>query len=486
MSRRNAVAFIRTKAVQLSEAPWAGYPLAILCVLAAISMRAALEGFGSFYYLPMLPAVMAVALFTGRRETAFAILLSIMANVALVPREGVTDTIANALLFATVAWLISEGFRRLRVSRRQAGELSLRLARRDHMLQTVLVSVPVVMLDRRGVIRSLTPSASVLLAASEGLATGEPFNLFVEDFDLKTFAPRIAGGAGPGSWVARRGDGQRLHLNIQLGINEDENDPDHAILTLTDLTATHTADAQARELHTQLNRVWRLNSLGEMAATLAHELNQPLSAAVTYLHAAKTDMRRAGPVADSAGRTVDMAKGQLLRAGEIIRRMRELLAHETRGLDVERTGTMVYDLQGVLEMIGSTGGATIEFYIDEENDRVWAERIQFQQAMVNLVRNAVEALEGRPDPRVVVSGRAISPEAYEIRVEDNGAGIATADMESIFRPLISTKSGGMGLGLSVTRTIIESHGGVLKVEASPLGGAAFSFCLMRERELMDS
>ena len=137
-------------------------------------------------------------------------------------------------------------------------------------------------------------------------------------------------------------------------------------------------------------------------------------------------------------------------------------------------------------MIGRTGAVSIELRFDEDNDSVWAERIQFQQAMVNLVRNAVEALEGRPDPRVVVTGRVVSDENYEIRVEDNGAGIATADMETIFRPLMSTKSGGMGLGLSVTRTIIESHSGVLKVEASPLGGAAFSFQLMRERELVDA
>ena len=486
MSRQNAFADIKTKTAQLLRTSWAGYLLAIAAVLAALGIRAGLEGFGSFYYLPMLPAVMVTALLAGRPETVFAIFLSIAANVALVPRDDLTDTIANALLFAAVAWLVSEGLRQLRAYRKRARELSRRLAQRDHMLRTILASVPVVMLDRDGVVRSLTPSASTLLAASEALAIGEPVNLFVEDFDLETFASSGCGEEMPGSCIARRGDGKRLHLNIQLGINEDESDPDHAILALTDLTASHTADAQARELHTQLNRVWRLNSLGEMAATLSHELNQPLSAAVTYLHAAQTDMKRAGLVAESAGRTVDMAKTQLLRAGEIIRRMRELLAHETRGLDVERISSMIADLDGVIAMIGRTGGVSIELQIDAENDRVWAERIQFQQAMVNLVRNAVEALEGRPNPRVVITGRTISPANYEVRVEDNGAGIATADMETIFRPLISTKSGGMGLGLSVTRTIIESHSGVLRVEASPLGGAAFSFCLMRERELVDA
>ncbi|WGM31911.1 Adaptive-response sensory-kinase SasA [Brevundimonas sp. NIBR11] len=486
MSRPDATALLQARAAKLLQAPWAGYPLAIGAVLAALGIRSALEEFGSFYYLPMLPAIMATALFAGRREIAFAIVLAIAANVALVHRDSLTDTVANALLFAAISWLISEGILRLRTYRSRAGELSRSLARRDHMLQTILASVPVVTLDREGVVRSLTPSASCILAAPEDLAIGEPFSLFVEDFDLASLSAAEGQAGAPTIWIGRRGDGRRVDLNIQMGLNDDPADPDHAILSLTDLTEAHAADAHARELHAQLNRVWRLNSLGEMSASLSHELNQPLSAAITYLHAAQTDMKRAGPVAESAGRTVDMAKAQLLRAGEIIRRMRELLAHESRGLDVESAGSMIADLHGVIGMIARTGGVSIDLRIEDENDSVWAERIQFQQAMVNLVRNAVEALEGRPDARVLITGKAISPESYEIRVEDNGAGIATADMETIFRPLISTKSGGMGLGLSVTRTIIESHGGVLKVEASPLGGAAFSFCLMRERELVDA
>lgn len=484
MSREKAIALIRETTAGLQRMPWAGYSVAVVAVLAALGVRAVLEGLGSFYYLPLLPAVMATALLAGRGATAFAVLLAIVANVALVPRDSVIDTIANAVLFAVVAWVIAEGFSRLRAYRSAAGELSRSLARRDHMLQTILASVPVVTLDRQGAVRSLTPSASSILAAPEALAVGEPFNLFVEDFDLAGLVTPNATAGKPGFWVGRRGDGRRLDLNIQMGLNQDDSDPDHAILCLTDLTDSHAAEAHARETHAQLNRVWRLNSLGEMAASLSHELNQPLSAAVTYLHAAQTDMKTAGLVADSASRTVDLAKAQLLRAGEIIRRMRELLAHESRGLAVESATSMLADIQGVVDMIGRSAGVSIELHLDA-NDTVWAERIQFQQAMVNLVRNAIEALEGRPNPRVVVSGKVLSPETYEIRVEDNGAGIATADMEKIFRPMISTKSGGMGLGLSVTRTIIDSHGGTLKVEASPLGGAAFSFCLMRERELVE-
>lgn len=486
MSDADFLEAIKRNADGVLRSNWGGYVVAIVGVAVALGFREVLESLGTFYYLPMLPAVMVTALLAGRRETALAIVLAIAANVLLVQRESLIDAIGNAVLFVVVAVMISEGFRRLRDYRRHTDTLSRDLARRDHLLQSILASVPVVTLDHAGLVRSLTPSASAILRAPEDLALGEPFGLFVEEFDLAALETSSASAPPRTAWVGRSGDGRRLDLNIQVGINSDKTDPDHAILCLTDLTESAAADAHARALHAQLNRVWRLNSLGEMAASLAHELNQPLSAAVAYLHAAQTDMKRAGPVADSATRTSDLAKTQLLRAGDIIRRMRELLAHESRGLAVERVGSMIDDLSGVLSMLARNGGVSLETHVDDGNDIVWADRIQFQQAMVNLVRNAVEALEGREEPRVRISGKAISPEAYEIRVEDNGAGIATADMDSIFRPLMSTKSGGMGLGLSVTRTIIESHSGVLKVEASPMGGAAFTFCLMRERELVDA
>ncbi|RZJ28122.1 MAG: PAS domain-containing sensor histidine kinase, partial [Brevundimonas sp.] len=124
-------------------------------------------------------------------------------------------------------------------------------------------------------------------------------------------------------------------------------------------------------------------------------------------------------------------------------------------------------------------GVEIRTVIDNNDDTVRAERIQFQQALINLVRNAADAVAEQAQPVVVIRGETLGDEGYRVTVEDNGPGIAGDHIESIFRPMTTTKSSGMGLGLSVTRTIVESHGGALTVGRSALGGAAFTVRLPR-------
>ena len=462
--------------------------LAIIAVGGAVGFRSLLEGLGQFYYLPMVPAVLITAMLARRIATSLAIALSIAVNLTLVPRESLTDALTNALtnalLFAAVSWILAEVCWAMRAMQDRTRDLSRQLAAKDAMLNTALASVPVVTLNAEGEVRHLSPAASTLFGLNEAAAVGRPFSELASGFDVAAILGSGATGgaleARDGHWTGLRPDGATFPLSIQFGVASDPIGDTHVALCLTDLSRWHAADAQARELHAQLNKVWRLNSLGEMAATLAHELNQPLSAAATYLHASQVDMEKAGALGGSALRTVELAKGQLLRAGKIIRRMRELLSPEARRLDSERASSMVEDLGPILTMIGSSKGVAIRMEVEAENDRVRAERIQFQQAMVNLVRNAVEAVGEHAAPEVVIVGRPTSDTHYRISVEDNGPGIAEDQIERIFQPLTTTKTGGMGLGLSVTRTIVESHGGRLQVSRSALGGAAFSFTLNRE------
>ena len=456
------------------------YGIALAMAALALGPRIWIGTESHLYYLLPIIAVALCATVTGRKPTFLVLAITVAANIRVAADPADPPALALAVLFGVIAWLLAEVFWELGAFRRRADQLSVNLDRRQIMLDTILASVPVITVNRAGVILMLTQPACQLFDTT-GASVGKSVHTYIDGFDaIEEFAS-----AAPNDhvWTGRRENDTTFPLNVQVGVLPEQTGGDHMILCLTDLSLAHAADAHARDLHAQLNRVWRLNSLGEMAATLAHELNQPLSAATTYLHASQVDVARAGLMGESAGRTIELAKAQILRAGSIIRRMRELLAHQARSLGEERVGAMVADLAGVFSMIERAGGVQIEIRIDDVHDRVRADRIQFQQAMVNLVRNGVEALASTPDPQLRIIGRVLSDTKFQIVVEDNGIGIAAEKIDTIFRPLMTTKAGGMGLGLSVTRTIVESHGGVLQVEQSVLGGAAFSFCLIREQDM---
>jgi two-component system sensor kinase FixL len=483
--KRSVSEILFSTATTRSYRGWRAYLLAVGAVSACFCLRGLLELVGHFYYLPMVPGVVITAMLARRAPTALAIALSILVNVLLVEREHVVDTVVNAGLFVAVSWLVAEICWAQRRMHRRSIELTRTLAGRNAVLDTVLATVPVVILGREGRIRRLTPAAASLFGVDGARTAGQPFGELVHGFDLERLDGKASNGpleAPTGHWIGRRPDGRPLILSLQMGVMPEASEEDYAAVCVTDLTEAEMANERARDLDIQLNRVWRLNSLGEMAATLAHELNQPLSAATTYMQASQRDVERAGLIGQSAARTLELAKGQMLRAGSIIRRMRDMLATGTRQLESERVSSMLEDLGPAFALISRDKGVDIRTDIDTNDDIVRAERIQFQQALINLVRNAAEAVGDQAQPVVVIRGQALGGGGYRLTVEDSGPGIPGNDIESVFRPMTTTKSSGMGLGLSVTRTIVESHGGVLSVGRSELGGAAFSIDLPRELE----
>lgn len=473
---------------RFAKTPFGGVILACVSVALAILIREALEIFGQFYYLPMVPAVMITALFANRFAILLSVVLSVAANLLMVQRADTIDALANAILFILVALMIAAVCRRLIAAISAARTLSRNLAGREALLDAILASVPVATLDRDGRVRRVTHAAADLLGAEVDEILGRPFRLFVPDFNMdavtlsaerhQTLEPPPAG-----HWTARNAQGASVPLAIHADALPDHIDPEHVVLSLADQRPAQAVRERERDLAEQLSNVWRLNSMGEMAATLAHELNQPLTAATVYLHAGQTDIARVGPVGDSAGRAIDLAKTQLLRAGEIIRRMRDLIVSGARSFSEESAAAMIDDLAPVFALISRDSGVTINVDMDEHDDHVLADRIQIQQAVANLVRNGVDAVMGRDDAQVSVTGRLLAGAGYEILVEDNGPGIPDAQRDDMFRPMTTTKAGGMGLGLSVTRSIVESHGATLVVGRSTLGGASFSFRLSRVTEL---
>lgn len=291
-------------------------------------------------------------------------------------------------------------------------------------------------------------------------------------------AALLARGEWRGELHQRRADGAPLIIASHWALRRGPDGEALAVVeACNDITARRSAEAQLRETQAELFRVARLNSMGAMAAALAHELNQPLTAAANFTAAAGLFLADAGP-RDAAGLAATRtaladAAGEVVRAGQIVQRLREFIG---RG-DTEKRPA---DLNGIVEKATSLAlagtpepGVALHLVLATDPPPVLADAVQLQQVLVNLVRNAVEAMRGADRRELRVATAVLSPDAVEVSVADTGPGLA-ADLDGrLFQPFVTTKPDGMGIGLAISRSIVEGHGGVLEVAVRPGGGTVF-------------
>jgi len=236
-----------------------------------------------------------------------------------------------------------------------------------------------------------------------------------------------------------------------------------------------------RELESEFHHVSRLSAMGEMAATLAHELNQPLTAVVNYVQASRRLLQSGAPGAaaklpDLMGKAVDQAH----RAGEIISHLRGFVTHgesERVRADVNDVVQQACDLA----LVGvKADGIAVSMSLAEALPPVLMDSVQIQQVIVNLVRNSVDALQdcsSHIERRIEILTERGDPGHVSISVSDNGPGLDPKIAERLFESFNTSKKGGMGIGLSVCRSIVEEHGGVIESTPNPDGGVTFSFTL---------
>jgi two-component system sensor kinase FixL len=220
-------------------------------------------------------------------------------------------------------------------------------------------------------------------------------------------------------------------------------------------------------------------ALGEMASTLAHEINQPLTAIANYLKGSRRLLERmAGEQALVVRDAVGKAADQALRAGDIIRRLREFVARGESERRIESLPKLIEDAS-TLALIGAKeSGVRVSFRLDPSADLVLADRIQIQQVLVNLIRNAIEVLsEGDQRRELDIATAPAAEDMIEVSIADTGSGIAPDVMARLFQPFVTSKRKGMGLGLSICRTIVEAHGGKIWVDSRRDGGTIFHFTL---------
>jgi two-component system sensor kinase FixL len=242
-----------------------------------------------------------------------------------------------------------------------------------------------------------------------------------------------------------------------------------------DITERREAEQRLHELQSELLHASRLSAMGQMAAALAHELNQPLGAATNFLGAARLALQSARPGAPQrALARIEKAVEQTVRAGAILGRLRDFIAHGETDKRIVNAPQLIKDAVA-LALVG-VKDAALRFDFAAEERPIIADRVQVQQVVFNLVRNALEATAGRSPREITVAIRPAANSELEISVADTGPGLGD-DPEAVFRPFASTKASGMGIGLSICRTIVEAHGGRLWAEPDPGGGAVFRFTL---------
>ena len=246
-----------------------------------------------------------------------------------------------------------------------------------------------------------------------------------------------------------------------------------------DITEQKRSDEELRRAQAELMQASRISAMGTMAATLAHELAQPLMSVRNYAAAGRKLLRGLErPEAREAGRAIDLAIDSADRASELLRRLRAFVSKGRVEATTQDLHAIVADAGVLMLPQAQRTGVVIDFRLDPHARWVRADELQIQQVLVNLVRNAIEAMADGGERRILVTSAGAGA-LVEVTVDDSGPGIAPESAANLFAAFQSGKADGLGVGLSLSRTIVEAHGGTMRAGSSPLGGASFGFTLPR-------
>lgn len=251
------------------------------------------------------------------------------------------------------------------------------------------------------------------------------------------------------------------------------------VKAVRDLTERHRAQEEADQHREDLAHVLRLATMGEMATGLAHELNQPLAAIVSYTQGCSRRLRAGDGDVSAVVHAIDCATQQGQKAGEIIKRMRDFARKRSPQTSAVDVNLLVRNAVAMLAGEARKAGVSLDLHLARDLPALRADAIQIEQVVINLVKNACEAAHQAPAGRRVVEVATQSARAGEIEVcvRDSGPGLSVDAADRIFEPFFTTKPGGMGMGLSISRSIVGAHGGRMEVRANPDAGVTLAFVL---------
>ena len=354
-------------------------------------------------------------------------------------------------------------------------------------LRSVLETVPdaIIVIDDRGLIQSFSPAAERLFGYTATQVIGQNVKMLMPepyrgehdgylDRYRRTGERRIIGIGRV--VIGRRADGSTFPMELAVGeINLDGK----RMFTgfVRDITERQVARERLQELQSELLRASRLSAMGQMASALAHELNQPLTAIINYVQATRRMIAGGTVPRERLEDTMDKAVAQATRAGQIIHRMRQFLQKGETERQPEAINKVLEEASALALVGAKESGVVVRMELGTDLAPVLIDRIQIQQVMLNLIRNSIEAMHDSPRRELRIATSEAENGMIELRFADTGPGLDADVAAQLFQPFVTTKEKGMGLGLSICRSIIDSHGGKIWATPNREVGVTFSFTL---------
>jgi two-component system sensor kinase FixL len=394
----------------------------------------------------------------------------------------------SAAAFGAIGFGIAWFGGRFRRYRRDTAAAAEQVLAREAHLRSILDTVPdaMIVIDEHGTMQDFSSAAERQFGYTAQEAVGQNVKMLMpspyrENHDaylaryLTTGERRIIGIGRV--VVGERKDGSTFPMELAVGEMQSNN---RRFFTgfIRDLTERQQTEARLQDLQSELVHISRLTAMGEMASALAHELNQPLSAIANYLKGLRRLLERSPDERSGMMRdAMDKAAEQALRAGDIIRRLRDFVSRGESERRVESIAKLVEEASALALVGAKEQDIRVRMQYDPKVDLVLADKVQIQQVLINLMRNAVEAMAESTRRDLVLSTAAGEDGMATINVADSGSGLDPEVTGQLFQPFVTTKRTGMGVGLSISRTIVEAHGGRIWTEPNPGGGTVFRFTL---------